>query len=331
MEYERKGEWYDVEELTDLQHAYYLLKNNKYSEAVRIFEKVMADSPTEPTAYIGALLAQNCMHSEEQLVNLPLPLSSYALFESARKNAGKGYGQVLFSYEEAQRKLLEEKEEKYLFLLEGVSKTEKNEKELSDLIGCAVELRDYKDAAAIRSQLEKDRQAFHTAKAEKKKEFWIRFLPCAVLLLTVVAVVGTLFALPKRDGLRYALTLNGYAVVDCDRDQQTAVLREKIYGIPVTEVGRNAFKDCNELTQVTLNGKIDAIGKSAFSNCRNLKGVVGAETVEKVGGKAFKDCKSLRLLKLAPDCQLARTAFRDCDRSLAVFAGDERQTVDVDA
>lgn len=320
-----------MEELSDLQQAYYQLKANKFSEAKKIFEKVIKESPKESSAYIGALLAENNLHDEGQLPDLPQPLSSYPLFERAREAAKKGYADTLEGFERKQKELLEKKEKSYLLLLEKSSEDPKDEKQLSELIGRAAELRNYKNSQDLRDKLEKELYVLHTAKSEKRKKFLIRFVPAAVLVLAVVTVLGVLFALPERDGMRYALTLNGYAVVDCDKDKQTAVLRGEIYGIPVTEVGRNAFKDCAVLTEVTLNGKIDAIGKSAFSNCRNLKNVEGSETVERVQGKAFKDCKSLRLLKLAPDCQLARTAFRDCDGSLIVFAGDKQQTIDVDA
>ncbi len=320
-----------MEELTELQQGYYLLKENKFSAAKEIFLKIVSKNERESSAYVGILLAENGMQEEGQLCLLDWPLASYTLFRQAKECAGKGYKDTLDDCEKKQKGILEEKERKYQALLAQTGKYERNEKKLQELISCCVELRNFRNTQELRGELEKELETLHTKKNQKKKKLIIRFVPVLIAVIVLAAALGMLFALPKNDGVRYALTLNGYVVIDCDEEKEEVVLPEKIFFISVTEVGGKAFKDCGKLTEVTLNGKIERIGKSAFSNCVSLKHLSGTESVREAEGKAFNDCKALRTLYFAEDCTFAPTAFRGCNKGLIVYAGEKLQTVDVEA
>ena len=67
--------------------------------------------------------------------------------------------------------------------------------------------------------------------------------------------------------------------------------------LAVTAIGDGVFKDCADLTWVTLTDSIDAIGYQAFQNCYNLQGVlIGAAPNITIGKLAFDGCNALRFV-----------------------------------
>ena len=317
-----------MEELTGLQQGYYHLQQNAFAEAKKVFSEVLAENGSEARAYIGVLLAENGLQDERQLPQLPLPLADYELFARARAVSSKSYGETLDVYERQQEKVLSEKEEDYTALLSGLSANNRNEEALTALLGRSVGLKNYKDAPLLRERLEKELHDLRQDKKKKNKKTLTIVLCIAIPVLILLTVLGVLFAMPTADGVRYALTLNGYAVIGSDDSIREAEIPASIHGIAVTAVGDKAFKNCDHLKNVTLPEKIESIGRSAFSNCRNLEKVTGAENVKKVGEKAFKDCAELKELRFAEGCVFMENAFKDCAENLAVYAGD--RSVDIE-
>lgn len=56
----------------------------------------------------------------------------------------------------------------------------------------------------------------------------------------------------------------------------------------VKEIGDRAFKNCTDLTTITISG-VKYIGDYAFKNCNKLKNVVLPDGVEYIGKKAFAE------------------------------------------
>ena len=69
----------------------------------------------------------------------------------------------------------------------------------------------------------------------------------------------------------------------------------KNYTVPdsVTEIGRSAFEDCDNLTTVNIPYGVTVIGAWAFSYCDNLTTVNIPDSVTEIGLGAFKGCKKL--------------------------------------
>ena len=61
----------------------------------------------------------------------------------------------------------------------------------------------------------------------------------------------------------------------------------------VTSIGEKAFKDCRDLTSVTIGNNVISIGNSAFEYCSNLTSVTIPNSVTSIGRGAFMDCISL--------------------------------------
>lgn len=58
-------------------------------------------------------------------------------------------------------------------------------------------------------------------------------------------------------------------------------------------VADSAFFGCENLSSVTVGGKVEFIGNYAFRGCKNLKSVAFADSVKSVGTFAFYGCKKL--------------------------------------
>ena len=61
----------------------------------------------------------------------------------------------------------------------------------------------------------------------------------------------------------------------------------------VTEIGENAFEDCEELTSVVIPNSVEKIEYGAFINCAQLKSVIIPDSVTEIGAYAFHCCFEL--------------------------------------
>lgn len=61
----------------------------------------------------------------------------------------------------------------------------------------------------------------------------------------------------------------------------------------VTKISGSAFKDCTELTSITIPNSVTFIGPSAFSGCTGLTDVIVPNSVTVIGDYAFNGCTGL--------------------------------------
>ena len=61
----------------------------------------------------------------------------------------------------------------------------------------------------------------------------------------------------------------------------------------VTGIGDYAFRDCNEMTSVTIADSVTEIGTGAFVNCSKLSRAAVPNSVRSIGNSAFDGCTSL--------------------------------------
>ena len=310
-----------MEELSLLQQGYYLLAEKNFNAAREIFLQLLTEKET-PDAYIGLLLAANSMRGEEQLTELPEPLSSYEEYRKALACADEGGKARLVETAEKQKPILEKKKGKYELLCAAAPDGIDDPAKADELIALALSLGNYKDAPAIKEALEKRKDELEQASKKKKNKRMAVILPLCILAAAALIVAGFFFAMPKKDGVRYALWFGGYTAISCDSDKTQIVLEEKINGIKVTAIGREAFKDCENLESITLGVYVEQIGRSAFNDCKKLSVVIGSEHVNRVEEKAFKSCKKLRLICFAEDCSIDPEAFKGCSKDLKVLVGN---------
>ena len=88
----------------------------------------------------------------------------------------------------------------------------------------------------------------------------------------------------------------------------------------ITAIGLYAFKDCTELTQISVSGNLSRILDSAFENCKSLKAIdLSATQTSTLYQNAFKNCTNLKEIKLPDSLSTIETgAFNNCSSLLEI-------------
>lgn len=81
----------------------------------------------------------------------------------------------------------------------------------------------------------------------------------------------------------------------------------------VTELEYAAFRNCSNLTSVTLPNSVTSIGMYVFQNCTSLTNVIMGDSLTTIGSSAFSFCSSLSTLSLPSSItEIGNGAFSDC-------------------
>ena len=163
------------------------------------------------------------------------------------------------------------------------------------------------EASASRTRAEK---LCETCKKPQKRKLRLLAWGCVLLILLGAGV----FALPRMipetvfsdgeqnvysEGLSFVLWQGTYAVQGIGLcTDPNIVIPSEYNGIPVTAVENYAFKNCEQITSVTLPDSVTAIGDCAFWGCRNLRSVHLPDGVTSIGVFAFRDCEELNEIRL---------------------------------
>ena len=79
-------------------------------------------------------------------------------------------------------------------------------------------------------------------------------------------------------------------------------------------IGSRAFEGCKKLETVVIKGANADICRHAFINCENLKTVIIKGANVNIQSDAFEDCKNLKTLSIPENAEVAKGAFRNCDK-----------------
>ena len=87
----------------------------------------------------------------------------------------------------------------------------------------------------------------------------------------------------------------------------------------VTTVGKYAFFNCENVTEVTLGNSVTTIRYDAFRACKSLAEIVFPASVAEIKEYAFVDCKSLANVTIPAGVKsVSSTAFKGCDALTAI-------------
>ena len=113
-----------------------------------------------------------------------------------------------------------------------------------------------------------------------------------------------------------------------DKQTKTLILGCKNSVIPadgsVVKIGDTAFKNCKELTEISVPDDVTSIGDYAFSGCISLKNVYLSANLTSIGEYAFSGCAGLERLTL-PDSLtiIGDHNFADCVNLKSVTLPDK--------
>ena len=94
---------------------------------------------------------------------------------------------------------------------------------------------------------------------------------------------------PSGDGTYYTVTGLGSEIGD------TIEIPENYKGLPVKEIGDNAFRDVAYLKKITVPKTVTRIGANAFRSCAALEEMRIPLTVTEIGSDAFADCPDMHV------------------------------------
>lgn len=124
---------------------------------------------------------------------------------------------------------------------------------------------------------------------------------------------GLLFAL-RMDSSSYALVGKGEA------EGKDILVPSSYKGLPVKEVGEEAFCMDREIEGFSIEGKVETIGSRAFSSCDSLIYLSLPDCVISINDAAFEKCSSLTSLSVGGGLDnLAPNAFSGCTSLEEVF------------
>lgn len=87
-------------------------------------------------------------------------------------------------------------------------------------------------------------------------------------------------------------------ITDFDNAAASVTIPSTIEGLPVTEIGSNAFRDAVMLHSVTIPDTVTYIGADAFNKCTALVSLDIPDSVTSIGKSAFASCISLEEVDL---------------------------------
>lgn len=96
----------------------------------------------------------------------------------------------------------------------------------------------------------------------------------------------------------------------------------EINGETVYDLAPGCFRDCTELTSITLPDSLSGIGNMAFDGCTGLRGISIPESVVQIGSSAFLDCTSLEAISIPRSVSgIGERAFTGCSNLHFIFFG----------
>ena len=120
---------------------------------------------------------------------------------------------------------------------------------------------------------------------------------------------------------------NGVKILKYNGSAKSVVIPSEIEGLPVKEIGRDAFRSNDTMKSVIIPDSVEEIGESAFLGC-DLQSVTFGNSVKEIGKEAFAYCDSLESVTI-PDSvkKIGGQAFHSCDSLKSVTLGNSLQEI----
>ena len=106
---------------------------------------------------------------------------------------------------------------------------------------------------------------------------------------------------------------NYYAVKCVDKTITSCVISSEYEGLPVKRIEGWGFKNCTQLSSITIPGTIKYISRSAFQDCSSLTSIILQKGVFLISDFAFQGCSALESIYLPKSLNyIANNLFLGC-------------------
>jgi hypothetical protein len=151
-------------------------------------------------------------------------------------------------------------------------------------------------------------------KVEKQDVMIPRKIKFALINIIAIILPAIFFFNPK---IIYLKTNSEYIVFKYTRGityNSEVTIPDTYKGLPVTAIGKGAFKNSN-VKNVNLPNGLESIKTEAFMNCSNITEITIPRTVTEIRASAFENCKKLTTVKLNEGLLSIRArAFKKCSK-----------------
>ncbi len=115
------------------------------------------------------------------------------------------------------------------------------------------------------------------------------------------------------DGMEFELSLREARLKRCDRANPGASIPKTVDGLPVTIIGKEAYKGCEPIAfSVTLPETVVKIEERAFEGCHRLESIGLPNALKEIGDCAFSRCRSLKTDIPDSVAEIGKGAFEYC-------------------
>ena len=147
------------------------------------------------------------------------------------------------------------------------------------------------------------------------------------LLLLLVIVFGLLPVAVQAgeldNGLQYKAYKDHVEITGYTGTATEVVIPAQIDGLPTTSVGFEAFRDCKNLTSISIPEGITKFGISAFYGCKSLTAIPIPDSVIEIGDLAFHGCKNLTSISIPNGVtEIGGGVFTDCENLISITIPD---------
>lgn len=156
----------------------------------------------------------------------------------------------------------------------------------------------------------------------------LKFLVVAIMLFSATSIYAFGEIEFCYNGVYYSYstyvdgTPHGYAYVIPNKQDSSyrgdiiipEIITNEGNSFKVTEIRRDAFKDCTELKSIVIPNTVTEIGFDAFSGS-SLESIIIGNSVNRINARAFKGCTELRSIEIPSSVRyIGDKAFANCKK-----------------
>ena len=153
---------------------------------------------------------------------------------------------------------------------------------------------DKKRAQECEEKIQQNIQRRIKQEKRKKRNKIIAIVSSVAAIVIAIIITGLIYF--NSNSYIYGMELTedgrGYIITESNHmgDGGKVVVPSEIDGIPVIAIGKKAFYDREDITEVEIQSGIESIGSQAFRNCCNLTKLTVPDTVVSIEDISFVDC-----------------------------------------